>query len=136
MITQNRIKTVLTLAAVAMAVLVLPAAAVVIPAQLPDPDGALPDTSKPVKVYILAGQSNMVGMGTIGGAKCRYTGIYLSADPDAPKGPMGIYRVGNYKIMSHGVYLSAEPGAAKGARVNTVLIRFWAKKLSNRRSLL
>ena len=99
----------------AMAILVLPAAAKELPAQLPDPDGKAPDTTKPVKVYILAGQSNMVGMGTIGGAKCRYTGIYLSADPDAPKGPMGIYRVGNYKIASHGVYLSADPGAAKGA---------------------
>jgi len=112
--TRNRFKTVLTLAAVAMAVLVLPAAAVVIPAQLPDPDGKAPDTTKPVKVYILAGQSNMVGMGTIGGAKCRYTGIYLSVDPDAPKGPIGIGR-SLYKIKTHGVYLSAEPGAAKGA---------------------
>jgi len=62
--TQNRIKTVLTLAVVAMVFLVLPAAAE-IPDQLPDPDTTPPDTTKPVKVYILSGQSNMVGMGDI-----------------------------------------------------------------------
>jgi hypothetical protein len=118
MITKNRIKTVLALAALAMAILVFGAAAMVVPAQLPDPDGKAPDTTKPVKVYILAGQSNMVGMGNISGAKCRYTGIYLSADPDAPKGPMNIYGVGNYKIASHGVYLSADPKSAAGAKVS------------------
>jgi len=41
----------------------------VIPYPLPDPDSTPPDTTKPVKVYILAGQSNMVGMGEIGGSK-------------------------------------------------------------------
>ena len=70
-----------TLMVVLMAVQGLAAAAKEIPAKLPDPDGKAPDTTKPVKVYILAGQSNMVGMGTISGARCRYTGIYLTADP-------------------------------------------------------
>jgi len=116
--TRNRIRTVLALAAVAMAVLVLPAAAKEVPAQLPDPDGKAPETTKPVKVYILAGQSNMVGMGNISGARCRYTGIYLTADPAAPKGPMYIYPVGNYKISPHGVYVSADPKADKGATVS------------------
>ena len=64
MITQSRIRTVCTLAAVAMAILVLPAAAD-IPNPLPDPDTTPPDSTKPVKVYILSGQSNMVGMGNI-----------------------------------------------------------------------
>ena len=41
-----------------LAAFVLHAAAREIPAELPDPDGKAPDTSKPVKVYILAGQSN------------------------------------------------------------------------------
>jgi len=68
MTTQNRIKTVLTLAAVAMVFLVLPAAAD-IPAELPDPDTTPPDTTKPVKVYILSGQSNMVGIGYVNGAQ-------------------------------------------------------------------
>jgi alpha-galactosidase len=37
-----------------------------IPDQLPDPERTPPDMSKPVKVYILSGQSNMVGMGDLG----------------------------------------------------------------------
>ena len=83
--------------------------------QLPDPDTKPLVTNKPVKVYILAGQSNMVGMGNLSGARCRYSGIYLTADPAAPKGPMYIYPVGNYKISAHGVYVSADPKAGKGA---------------------
>ena len=39
----------------------------VIPYPLPDPDGSTGATDKPVKVYIMAGQSNMVGFGTING---------------------------------------------------------------------
>jgi len=39
----------------------------VIPYPLPDPDSTPPDSTKPVKVYILSGQSNMVGMGNING---------------------------------------------------------------------
>ena len=35
---------------------------------LPDPDGKPADMSKPVKVFILLGQSNMVGMGKVSGA--------------------------------------------------------------------
>ena len=36
--------------------------------QLPDPDGKSADMSKPVQVYILLGQSNMLGFGKIKGA--------------------------------------------------------------------
>jgi hypothetical protein len=64
MIRENQIKAVLTLAAVATVLVVLPAAAD-IPDPLPDPDTTPPDDTKPVKVYILSGQSNMVGMGNI-----------------------------------------------------------------------
>jgi autotransporter-associated beta strand protein len=38
-----------------------------IPYPLPDPDGSTGATNKPVKVYIMSGQSNMVGLGTVGG---------------------------------------------------------------------
>jgi len=114
---RNPIRTALTLAAVVMIGLVLPAAAGDVPDQLPDPDGKAPDTTKPVKVYILAGQSNMVGMGEVSGGKSRYTGIYLSADPDAPKGPIGI--AGSlYRIDAHGFYLSAAPDAGRGVTVS------------------
>ena len=35
----------------------------VIPAELPGPDTKAPDMTKPLKVFIMSGQSNMVGMG-------------------------------------------------------------------------
>jgi hypothetical protein len=38
-----------------------------IPYPLPDPDGSTGATDKPVKVYIMSGQSNMVGFGTVSG---------------------------------------------------------------------
>jgi len=99
------------------AILALPSIAKELPADLPDPDDSPIDASKPVQVYILAGQSNMVGMGNVSGARCRYTGIYLTADPAAPKGPLRIGRA-IYKISPHGVYLSAGPKAGKGATVS------------------
>jgi len=40
-----------------------------IPEQLPDPDNKPADMTKPVQVYILMGQSNMVGAGRIAGDK-------------------------------------------------------------------
>ena len=69
-----------------------------IPAVLPDPDGKPGDATKPVKVYLLAGQSNMVGMGNLSGAKNIYTGVFLTSDPAAPEGPFEIYKVGKYKV--------------------------------------
>ena len=83
----------------------LPLCAADVPAQLPDPDGKPGDAARPVKVYILAGQSNMVGMGNLSGAKNVYTGVYLSSDPTVPNGPFQIYRVGNYKVSRLSVYL-------------------------------
>jgi len=91
--------------ALVAALMILPASAAEIPGQLPDPDGKPGDATKPVQVYILAGQSNMVGMGEINGAKNMYTGIYFSSDPAVPKGPLAIWRVGNYKIAPLRVYL-------------------------------
>ncbi len=52
-------------------------AAAEIPAQLPDPDGKPTDTTKPVKVFILMGQSNMVGMGDISGGSSRWGNQFL-----------------------------------------------------------
>jgi hypothetical protein len=47
----------------AIALLALPALAADVPDPLPDPDGEPADMSKPVQVYILMGQSNMIGSG-------------------------------------------------------------------------
>jgi len=66
MATKNQIKTALLFAVMMTILLALPAAAKQIPKQLPDPDTKAPDTTKPVKVFILMGQSNMVGFGMIG----------------------------------------------------------------------
>ena len=58
---------VLKIMAVLIVCLAFNVAAKDVPAQLPDPDGKPPDVKKPLKVYILSGQSNMVGMGKIAG---------------------------------------------------------------------
>ena len=105
MTTRKRAVTTIVCVAIVMTSIVIPAAAKDIPAVLPDPDGKPGNATKPVKVYILAGQSNMVGMGDLRGAKNVYTGVYLSSDPAAPKGPLQVYRVGNYKIAPLTVYL-------------------------------
>ncbi len=57
------------IAVVMTALLTLPAVFAAVPDQLPDPDGKPADMSKPVQVYILLGQSNMLGAGRIAGAK-------------------------------------------------------------------
>lgn len=59
-----QIKFKLSLLAMLLVAFAVPAFAA---AELPDPDGKPADMSKPVQVYILLGQSNMVGAGKIGG---------------------------------------------------------------------
>ena len=68
-----------------------------IPFPLPNHDGFPGDSKKPVKVYILAGQSNMVGMGILSGANNMYDGVFLSSVPVTPDSPLQIFKVGNYK---------------------------------------
>ncbi|MEI6176670.1 MAG: sialate O-acetylesterase, partial [Verrucomicrobiota bacterium] len=88
----------------ALAASAFPAIAATIPAQLPAPDGKPGDPARPVKVYILAGQSNMVGMGELSGAKCAYTGVYLSSDPETPTGPHDLPQVGKFKFAPLAVF--------------------------------
>jgi hypothetical protein len=57
----------LALAVLLSSCLAVPAAEA--PKELPRPDGKEADMSRPVQVYILLGQSNMVGMGKIAGDK-------------------------------------------------------------------
>ena len=63
MIFHGRTRSLLPTAAVALVLLALPAFA----AEVPDPDGKPADMSKPVQVYILMGQSNMLEMGKVKG---------------------------------------------------------------------
>jgi alpha-galactosidase len=77
MTTRTRIKTLLSLAVVSLILIVQSAVAKEIPAQLPDPDTKPPVTNKPVKVYILSGQSNMVGIGQISGGSWRWGKQFL-----------------------------------------------------------
>ena len=102
------------LAALALAGLVLQASASDIPAQLPRPDGKPGDATKPVQVYILAGQSNMVGMGDLSGARPLYPSVFLSADPRVLAGSMPI---GGFGLATHGIYQAADAQARKGAVV-------------------
>lgn len=57
-------RTLLPLALATVAALALPASA----KDLPDPDGKPADMTKPVKVFIIMGQSNTLEMGKVGGA--------------------------------------------------------------------
>ena len=96
--------------AMALSGMVLHAAAKDIPVELPKPDGKPGDATKPVKVYILAGQSNMVGMGDISGARPPYPNLFLSADPAMIPGVTPIGSVDDGKAVAwvpvarHGVF--------------------------------
>ena len=59
---RNRILFALTLAAFAAATLVVSTAIADDPVQLPWPDGKPADQTKPVKVFIMLGQSNNAGL--------------------------------------------------------------------------
>ena len=68
---------VLTLSTILLAALAAGAAVKEIPAQLPAADNKAPDTSKPVKVYLMMGQSNMVGMGELNGGGIRWGSEFI-----------------------------------------------------------
>lgn len=85
-----------------------------VPGTLPKPDGTAPASDKPVKVYILAGQSNMVGFGTLEKSRPYYPSIYLSADPSIIPGKMP---VGNSALLRHGIFQGKDKNAPKGATV-------------------
>jgi alpha-galactosidase len=75
--TRSRIPTAVVTAAL-LAQLALPAADKTNPVQLSRPDGKPADMTKPVKVFILLGQSNMLGMGDVGPETKQGTLEYLT----------------------------------------------------------
>lgn len=85
-----------------------------VPAVLPQPDKNPPAQGR-VKVYILAGQSNMVGFGYLDGAQPVYPSIYLSPDSNIKVGRMP---VGPSALLRHGIFQSDQPGSATGAKVS------------------
>ena len=72
MTTESKIKTLASLAIAGLLLFVQSASAKEVPSQLPDPNGKPPASDKPVKVYIMSGQSNMVGIGQISGGSSRW----------------------------------------------------------------
>ena len=66
---RRRTRSLCPIVAVLLALLAVPALCAEVVAQLPVPDGKPADMTKPVQVYILLGQSNMVGAGKVAGDK-------------------------------------------------------------------
>ena len=86
------------LIALAMALFVLPCAAAEIPDPLPDPDGKPADMIKPVQVFILLGQSNMLGMGHIHPSKGKADGSLEHAVKEKKKYPYLVDDAGNWTV--------------------------------------
>jgi hypothetical protein len=85
----------LALAVVAMMLLAMPATAA---DQLPDPDGKPADMSKPVQVYILMGQSNMLGFGKINPTKGKAEGSLTHAVKENSNYPYLVDDAGNWTV--------------------------------------
>ena len=92
--TLRRTRSFLLLAAAAIALLALPAVAAEVPDPLPAPNGKPADVSKPVQVYILLGQSNMLGFGKIGAADKQ--GSLTHAVEEKKKYPYLVDNAGNW----------------------------------------
>ncbi len=85
---------------------IAPVFADVIPVELPPADAKPVASNKPVKVYILSGQSNMLGFGAVKAAGPQYAKVFLSADPTAKATALP---VGQAALLKFGVY---EPSAS------------------------
>ena len=83
---------------------------------------------KPVKVYILAGQSNMLEMGDVNGGTTRHSGFFQSAAPDAEKGVAVSVYEGAYDFWECGrdidvVVVGARPISAPTAYLVLVQVQ-------------
>ena len=105
-----------TAALCAAATLALPVSAERLPAELPPVDLNAPVAKdKPVKVYIMSGQSNMLGFGRIEDAPPLFDDFYLSADPSATD---GILPIKGKAMMRMGIYQGQGEDAATGGLVS------------------
>lgn len=83
-----------------------------IPAELPPVDQDAPlAKDKPVKVYILSGQSNMLGFGRIEGDKPLYSRLFFSPDPTAKNSHLPARGTG---LIRMGVFQGPQEDAKKG----------------------
>ena len=86
-----------------------------LPSNLPRDLSLVPGDGK-VKVYLLAGQSNMVGFGYLQDAPPVYPNLYLSADQKIKTGRMP---VGPSGLLRHEIYQTTDAGSPTGAKVST-----------------
>ena len=97
--TPKQLKLVSTSFALLMAVFWLPAfAGKPLPKQMPDPDGKSADMSKPVQVYILLGQSNMLGFGKIKPRRGKAEGSLTHAVKEMKLYPYLVDDAGNWTV--------------------------------------
>ena len=94
--TRTRTKIVSILTAVLLLVFALPVLVADTPKPLPDPDGKPANMSKPVQVFILLGQSNMLGFGKIGAAD--KPGSLTHAVQEKGKYPYLVDDAGNWTV--------------------------------------
>ncbi|MDA0282635.1 MAG: hypothetical protein O3B86_04700, partial [Planctomycetota bacterium] len=97
-----------------ISLLIIQGAAAADPPPLPDPDGKPADMSKPVQVYILLGQSNMLGAGKIGPAE--KPGSLTHAVKEHQKYPYLVDDAGNWterKDVRHVRVMGSGTGAMK-----------------------
>ena len=104
-----------------IACMALNAAAKDVPVQLSKPDGKAPDMTKPIKVFILAGQSNMLEMGAIAGrGGALQDGFFLNANltegENNRRFNVAVYK-GAYSPSAN--YDTMEPAAKAEAEVGT-----------------
>lgn len=96
-----------------------------LPDELPDPNGEEADTSKPVKVFILMGQSNMLGFGKINGGDgsldhaIKTKGLYKHLQDDdgnwtTRKDVRNVFIMGKGFSLQTNDWLTAEKGHGRG----------------------
>lgn len=84
--------------------------------QLPRPDTKPADLKKPVKVFILMGQSNMLGMGDVGPETTKGTLGYLTKTEK--RYPYLIDEAGQWTVRNDVRYVHVMPGRSGGMQVN------------------
>jgi hypothetical protein len=114
----NRFLVVLKPAVVAalLTIVAAPAFTADVPQQLPDPDGKPAHMSKPVQVYILLGQSNMVGAGKIKPGKKGADGSLEHATKEKGMYPYLIDDEGNWTVRKDLRYVRVMGSGTNKAR--------------------